>query len=91
VLPTPCEEVDEEERAEGVVPHWLPGTNPSIGEVTKFYGIPLDAVRGGAETMYPEYRKKLKGKYVAPVKCTRYCCSEGLKLEGCEEDVETGP
>ena len=38
----------------------LPGTNPSIDELTKLYGIPREAALGGAETMYPEYRKKLK-------------------------------
>ncbi len=42
------------------------------------YNIPLEAVRGGAETMYPEYRKKLKDVYVAPEKCTRYCCGGGV-------------
>ena len=45
---------------EGKVPHYLPGTNPSIDELTKFYGIPREATLGGAETMYPEFRKKTK-------------------------------
>ena len=45
---------------EGKVPHYLPGTNPSIDELTKFYGIPREGTLGGAETMYPEYRKKLR-------------------------------
>jgi len=74
--PTPiaCEPGDEVVRARGVVPHYLPGTNPFLGEMTKWHNIPLEAVRGGAETMYPEYRKKLKDKYVAPDKCVRYCC-----------------
>ena len=63
----------------GVVPHYLPGTNPFVNELTKLYNIPVEAARGGAETMYPEYRKKLKDKYVAPAKCERYCCGwEGL-------------
>ena len=48
------------------MPHFLPGTNPFINEFAKMYNIPLEAVRGGAETMYPEYRKKLQDKYVAP-------------------------
>jgi hypothetical protein len=77
VLPAPCEPVVEVPRPKGVVPHFLPGENPFTGEVTKLYGIPLEAVRGGAETMYPEYRKQLKDKYVAPVKCDRYCCGWG--------------
>ncbi|MBV9768713.1 MAG: hypothetical protein JOZ32_04005 [Bryobacterales bacterium] len=58
----------------GVVPHILPGQNEFEGEVTKMYHIPLSAVLGGAETMYPDYRKQLKGDYVAPEKCVRYCC-----------------
>src|ERR1019366_8949653 len=28
----------------------------------------------GAETLYPEYRKKLQAIYVRPEKCIRYCC-----------------
>jgi hypothetical protein len=62
---------------EGVVPHYLPDKNPFMGEVTKMYNIPLEAVLGGAETMYPEYRKKLKDKYTAPDHCTRYCGGPG--------------
>ncbi len=58
---------------EGKVPHYLPGTNPSIDELTKFYGIPREATLGGAETMYPEYRKKIKDRFVRPEKCTQNC------------------
>ena len=29
---------------------------------------------GYAETLYPEYRKKLKDTYKAPEACGRYCC-----------------
>jgi len=58
---------------EGHVPHFLPGTNPSIGELTTLYGIPREATLGGAETMYPEYRRKLKETFVRPDKCTRNC------------------
>ena len=59
---------------EGTVPHILPGQNENAGEVTRMYNLPLETVMGGAETMYPEYRKRLKDKYTAPVKCLRYCC-----------------
>jgi hypothetical protein len=38
----------------------LPGTNTLIREFSQEYGVPFEASRGGAETMYPEYRKKLK-------------------------------
>jgi hypothetical protein len=36
--------------------------------------VPYDAVRGGAATLYPEYRKKLKDVYTPPAMCTRNCC-----------------
>jgi hypothetical protein len=79
ILSSPCEPISEVSHKPGVVPHYLPGTNPFVNELTKLYNIPVEAARGGAETMYPEYRKKLKDKYVAPAKCERYCCGwEGL-------------
>jgi len=55
------------------VPHFLPGTNPSISEMTELYHIPREALMGGAETMYPEYRKKMKDGFVRPEKCVRNC------------------
>jgi hypothetical protein len=77
--PAPCMPEAEVARlaGEGTVPHFLPGKNPFVDEVTKMYHIPEEAVMGGAETMYPEYRKKLKDSYVAPEKCVRYCCGWG--------------
>jgi hypothetical protein len=36
-----------------------------VKELTERHNIPMDAVLGGAETMYPEYRKKLRD-YVPP-------------------------
>jgi hypothetical protein len=60
--------------SDGDVPSYLPGENPSVNEMTERYHIPLEAVLGGAETMYPEYRKTLKEQYVAPAMCVRYCC-----------------
>ena len=32
---------------------------PSFKEFSDRYNVPFDATRGGAETMYPEYRQKL--------------------------------
>jgi hypothetical protein len=58
--PYPCEAVEETDRPKGVIPHHLPGQNPFLGEYAKAHGIPAEAARGGAETMYPEYRKKLR-------------------------------
>jgi len=72
-IDTPCVPGYEATVEEGKVPHYLPGKNPFIDEVSKLYGIPLEAVLGGAETLYPAYRKKIKDKFVPPEKCTRYC------------------
>jgi len=58
--PYPCEPVDEIDRPKGVIPHHLPGTNPFLEEYAKAHGVPLEGARGGAETLYPEYRKKMK-------------------------------
>ena len=57
----PCEEVEEiAGRPRDSVPNYLPGKNPFLNEFASKYGIPLEAALGGAETMYPEYRKNLK-------------------------------
>ena len=66
---TACEPIEELPRLHenpAIVPHYLPGKHPALNEVTQRYNIPLEAVLGGPETMYPEYRKKLKDKYVQP-------------------------
>ncbi len=42
------------------VPHFLPGKNPWLKEFAQTEKLPYEATRGGAETMYPEYRQKLK-------------------------------
>ena len=54
--PYPCEVAEEVQRAEGSVPHHLPGSNTFLSEFAKKFGLPVRATRGGAETMYPEYR-----------------------------------
>jgi hypothetical protein len=59
IAPYPCEEVVEIDRPLGAVPHHLPGTNPFLKEFSQRYGVPEQAARGGAETMYPEYRLKM--------------------------------
>ena len=44
------------------VPHFLPGQNSGIGEfIKKESWIPLEPVRGGVRTIYPEYRAVLSG------------------------------
>lgn len=67
----PC--VPGYEGQSGEVPHYLPGANPSVDELTKLYGIPRAATLGGAPTMYPEFRKTIKDAYVRPEKCVRNC------------------
>jgi len=57
----------------GRVPHYLPGKNTTLEQLPKLYGIPEEAAMGGAETMYPEYRDKMKDKFKLPEKCTRNC------------------
>jgi len=72
----PCILADEGVPA-GVVPHYLPGKNPFLDEMQRLYHIPSEAGLGGPETMYPEYRKKLKDKYVIPEQCKSYCGGPG--------------
>jgi hypothetical protein len=58
--PELCEVEEETDHPAGWVPHRLPGTTTDAEEFAKKYGLPVEAARGGAETMYPDYRKKLK-------------------------------
>ena len=62
---TPCT-VAFEGVPQGRVQHFLPGQNPNVEEMTRLWGIPIEAVMGGAETMYPEYREQLRDTYVRP-------------------------
>ena len=54
----PCT-IGVENVAEGFL-HFLPGRNPYLADTVKKLGLPLDAIRGGAETLYPDYREKLQ-------------------------------
>ncbi|HTR35479.1 MAG TPA: hypothetical protein VMH80_06240 [Bryobacteraceae bacterium] len=60
IAPYPCEPVVEIQRPKGTVPNHLPGENPFLQEFSNRFKVPYEATRGGAETMYPEYEKKLK-------------------------------
>jgi hypothetical protein len=57
--PFSCIPTVEIERPRGAVPHYLPGTNPFLAEFAENEGLPLEAARGGAETMYPEYADQI--------------------------------
>lgn len=61
-----CQPDDEIARPKGVVPHHLPGTNPDLVEFASRHRIPVEATRGGPETMYPEYIEKMKQMNVPP-------------------------
>jgi hypothetical protein len=58
----PCDYVTEVVREKGVVPSYLPGQNPFLSEFAERYHLPLTATRGGAETMYPEFRTTMKAE-----------------------------
>jgi hypothetical protein len=60
IPPYPCGVVQEIDRAKGQVPHFLPGSNPYQAEFSIRHKIPLEAARGGAETMYPDFRLKMR-------------------------------
>ncbi len=64
------------------VPHYLPGTNAYLTEFADWYGLPLEGARGGAETMYPEYRLRMGPPNAPPPdRCERFCiCSSA---DGC--------
>lgn len=68
----PCVAGYEGTSAEAV-PHYLPGQNDALDDLPKAYAIPREAALGGAETMYPEFRKKIKDAYVRPERCLRNC------------------
>ena len=68
-----CDTAPELVLEPGKVPNWLPGTNPYLREFSNWYGVPYEATRGGAETMYPEYRSKLPQTWSTLDRCGRYC------------------
>jgi hypothetical protein len=60
VPPYPCTVVSEIDRPRGAVPHHFPGENEYLKEAATDYNLPFESTMGGAETMYPEYREKLR-------------------------------
>ncbi len=75
-----CNTANEIPRLEdtGIVPHYLPGQNPEADYMVRTFNLPREAAMGYAETLYPEYRKTLRGKYTPPADCNLrapgYCC-----------------
>lgn len=53
-----CDIAEEIPRPAGEIPHYLPGENPFMTEWSAKYGLPQEAARGGAATMYPEFMRR---------------------------------
>jgi hypothetical protein len=77
ILPNGCNTTVESILPEGTVPSFLPGQNPYLHEFADWYGLPYEATRGGAETMYPEYRK-IMGEVKPLQQCERFCNCTGV-------------
>ena len=60
VPPYPCHVVEEIDRPRGTVPHLLPGEGKASEEYAAGNNLPVDAVRGGAQTMYPMPLEQVK-------------------------------
>jgi hypothetical protein len=72
-----CQPEEEESGDTYRVPSYLTPAPETAGYATKNYGIPEEAAHGGAESMYPEYIKKIQPKYKRPQGyCTLDCCGE---------------
>jgi glyoxylase-like metal-dependent hydrolase (beta-lactamase superfamily II) len=54
--PYPCQAVAPQAKGQKYsVPHYLVGENPYLMESAFKYKVPVEGVRGGAETLYPEW------------------------------------
>jgi cyclase len=61
-----CEYVMEVPKDKNEVPHYLPGANPWIGEFSSKHAMPEAGVRGGAETLLPEWKPGARPPAVRP-------------------------
>ena len=66
VPPYPCGVVQEVDRKKGEIPSFLPGTNPYTTEFATRHKLPVDATRGGSDTMYPDFLAKGRTQPIAP-------------------------
>jgi len=69
----PCITTFEGKRPGDSVPHYVPESNPFVEELTTLFHLPRAAVLGEVETLYPEYRKRIKAAYVPLEPCKRDC------------------
>jgi hypothetical protein len=56
----PCEYIEEGERARGDVPSYFAGENPYVPEYAATHNLPQEVTLGGPETMYPEFKERMK-------------------------------
>ena len=56
--PYPCQPEEYQPGEQYRVPHYPSGENPYLTESAFKYKAPLEGVRGGAETLYPEWRTR---------------------------------
>jgi hypothetical protein len=62
-----CEPVVEiANRPEGTIPAYMPGEHPFQTEFAQRHRLPMIAVLGGPETMYPEFQKAMEKAPVPP-------------------------
>lgn len=73
IPPFTCETPDEGSLIPaGKVPSYMPGKNDALSDFAVEYGIPPEAALGGAETVYPEYIKKMKTMKTLPRTTTQH-------------------
>jgi glyoxylase-like metal-dependent hydrolase (beta-lactamase superfamily II) len=63
-----CEYAMEVPKDKNEVPHYLPGQNPWLGEFEAKHAMPREGVRGGAETLLPEWRPGAPKAATSPAK-----------------------
>jgi hypothetical protein len=64
-IDTPCVPGYEGQEP-GTVPHYLPGKNPSIDEVSKFYNLPMEAVMGARKHFIRRIARSSKRRTLRP-------------------------
>ena len=63
-----CEYAMELPKDKNEVPHYLPGQNPWLGEFEAKHAMPKEGVRGGAETLLPDWKPGAPRAAVNPAK-----------------------
>src|SRR5262245_15056676 len=63
-----CEYAMEVPKDKNEVPYYLPGQNPWLGEFEAKHAMPKDGVRGGGETLVPEWKHGAARETTNPAK-----------------------